>query len=61
MPGEAEIAWQAVQPVAPVWFMVAGTHALPTVWQLPQVLLVIGATRCALVPLIGFPVALVPS
>lgn len=38
----------------------AGDHALPTVWQLPQVLLVKGATVWALVPLLGRPVAEVP-
>lgn len=30
------------------------------VWQLPQVLFVIGVTVCALTPLVGRPVALVP-
>jgi hypothetical protein len=55
-------AWQLVQEVSPVWF-IGGVIAqlVPMVWQLPQVLLVdIGATVCALVPLAGRPVAVVP-
>jgi hypothetical protein len=39
-----------------VWFIVAGFHTVPMLWQLPQVLPVIGAVVC--VP--GFPVAAVP-
>ena len=46
--------------VSPVWFMVAGIHAVPMVWQLAQVLAVIGATVCALAPVVGRPVAEVP-
>lgn len=46
--------------LAPVWFIAAGAHAVPMAWQLPQVALVIGAARCALVPLVGRPVALLP-
>lgn len=56
----ALITWQLVQLVAPAWFMVVGVQATPTVWQLPQVLLVMGAVICALVPVVGRPVALVP-
>ena len=52
--------WQAVQLVAPVWFITAEVQAVPMVWQLPQVVLVIGATVCALAPLVGTPVAEVP-
>lgn len=33
---------------------------MPTVWQLPQVVPVIGAVVCALAPLAGTPVAAVP-
>lgn len=40
--------------------MVAGSHDVPTVWQLPHVLLVKGATVCALVPETGRPLAEVP-
>jgi len=53
------VAWQLVQLVAPVWFIVAGVQAPPTVWQLPQVAAVIGATVCALAP-VGTPLADVP-
>ena len=49
-----------MQLVTAVWLMVAGRHAVPTVWQVPQVVLVIGATVCALAPLAGTPVAEVP-
>jgi len=49
-----------VQPVTPVWFIVAGVQAVPMVWQLPQALAVIGATVCALAPLVGRPVAAEP-
>jgi hypothetical protein len=52
--------WQLVQLATPVWFIVAGIQEVPTLWQLPQVLLVIGATLCALAPLTGRPVAAVP-
>jgi len=52
--------WQLVQPVAPVWFIVAGVHTVPMAWQLPQVLSVSGATVCALAPLDGRPVAALP-
>ena len=54
------VAWQLVQLVAPVWFIVVGVHAAKLVWQLPQALPVIGATVCALTPLVGRPVAAVP-
>jgi hypothetical protein len=55
-------AWQLAQAVNPAWFIGGVTVQLvPMVWQLPQVLLVdIGATVCALVPLPGRPVAEVP-
>jgi hypothetical protein len=49
-----------VQLVTPVWFIVVGTQAAKLVWQVPQVVLVIGATVCALAPVIGRPVAAVP-
>jgi hypothetical protein len=52
-----------VQEVNPVWFIGGVTVQLVKgdVWQLPQVLLVdIGAITCALVPLIGRPVATIP-
>lgn len=39
------VAWQLVQLVAPVWFMVAGSQTVPMEWQLPQLVLVIGATE----------------
>jgi hypothetical protein len=39
------VAWQLVQLVAPVWFMVAGSQTVPIAWQLPQLVLVIGATE----------------
>jgi hypothetical protein len=56
------LLWHDEQEVAPVWFMVAGAQAEPIAWQLPQVLLVIGATVCALVPVaLDVPVACVPS
>jgi hypothetical protein len=51
-----------VQEVNPVWF-IGGVivQLVKDVWQLPQVLLVdIGATVCALAPLIGRPVATIP-
>jgi hypothetical protein len=35
--------------------MLTVVHAVPMAWQLAQVLLVIGAVVCALVPLVGFP------
>jgi len=56
------VAWQLAQAVSPAWFIGgATTQLLPIVWQLPQVLLVdIGATLCALVPVMGLPVAAVP-
>ena len=56
----ALMTWQLVQLVAPAWLIVAGTQPPPTLWQLPQVLLVIGDTVCALAPLAGRPVAEVP-
>ena len=46
--------------MTPLWFMVAGVHPAPMVWQLPQVLAVIGATVWALAPLVGTPVAELP-
>ncbi len=55
-----DVAWQLVQLVSPVWFMVAGVQLVPIRWQLPQVLSVSGATVCALTPVIGRPVADVP-
>jgi hypothetical protein len=54
-----EKLWQLEHAVRPVWFMVAGVHVVPIVWQLPQVALVMGATVCALAP-VGVPVADVP-
>lgn len=35
--------------------MVAGVHTVPMLWQLPQVVLVMGETRCALAPVMGTP------
>lgn len=49
-----------MQLVRPAWFMVAGTQVVPIAWHSPQVLLVNGATVCALVPVAGRPVADVP-
>lgn len=40
--------------------MVAGIQLLPIEWQLPQLVLVNGETVCALAPLVGRPVALLP-
>lgn len=51
--------WQLEHVVSPVWFMLAGVQVVPIVWQLPQVLLVMGAMVCALAP-VGVPVADVP-
>lgn len=53
------VAWQLVQLVSPAWFMVAGTQVVPIRWQLPQAVLVMGETVCALGPA-GVPVAVVP-
>jgi hypothetical protein len=56
-------AWQLVHDVTPVWFifgLAEISQLVPMVWQLPQVLLVIGAAVCALAPLVGTPVAEVP-
>lgn len=52
----AGVAWQLAHSVAPVWFMVNGSQAVPMVWQLAQVLAVIGAVAW----LAGRPVADVP-
>lgn len=49
------VTWQLVQLVRPTWFMVAGVQAVPMAWQLPQVVLFIGATRWALAPVVGRP------
>ena len=54
-----DVAWQLVQLVAPVWFIVAGAQLVPMLWQLPHALLVIGATVCALAP-VGKPLAAMP-
>jgi len=54
-----EVAWQLVQLVAPVWFIVAGVQVVPMAWQDPQLLLVSGDTLCGLAPLVGRPVAAV--
>lgn len=50
------VVWQLAHSVAPVWFMVAGFQAVPMVWQLAQVLAVMGAVACV----VGRPVAAVP-
>ena len=49
-----------MQLISPAWFIVAGAQVVPMEWQLPQVLSVSGARMCALVPLVGRPVADVP-
>ena len=49
------VVWQLVQLVTPVWFIVAGVHTVPIAWQVAQLVLVIGATVCAFVPLTGRP------
>ena len=41
--------------MTPVWFIVAGVHTVPIAWQVAQLVLVIGATVCAFVPLTGRP------
>lgn len=51
----ALMMWQLVQFVAEVWFMVAGVQVDPMEWQLAQVALVMGATKWALVPVMGRP------
>ena len=43
----------------PVWFIVPGTQPEPMLWQLPQVLAVIGVTVWAFAP-VGRPLAEVP-
>ena len=41
------VAWQVEQLVTPVWFIsVPGPHKVPMAWQVPQLVLVIGATVC---------------
>ena len=48
----AEIVWQLPQAVAPLWFIkVPGPHCVPIPWQVPQLVLFIGATVCGLVRL----------
>lgn len=49
------LEWHPAQLVAPVWFILAPVHVPPMVWQLAQVAFVIGATVCALAPLVGTP------
>jgi hypothetical protein len=42
--------------VTPVWFiLVPGPHDVPIAWQVPQLVLVIGATVCAKAALVGLP------
>jgi hypothetical protein len=48
--------WQLEQLTAPVWFIrVPGPHAPPILWQLAQVVLVMGAAKWALTPVLGMP------
>jgi hypothetical protein len=52
--------WQLEQTVAPVWFIVPGTHEPPILWQVAHFTSVIDATVCAFNGSVGVPLALVP-